>query len=448
MITAILTCGLFVGMATQETGVVDDRAEMVEWFAACAKPISTTDPRADSSDLQCLHEIVGEARIVGLGEATHGTRDFFQLKHRTVRFLVEEMGFTHFGFEAGFAECRAIDRYICTGEGDIASMLADLQIWVWNTEEVLDLIEWLREHNADPECEALVRFVGFDMRAPAASARQLLPYLDAVDTGFAAGEWSAAEEVRTFLKKASGWAPGPISAEDRDESQRIVEILLSRFEEMEEDYARASTVEEAVFGRQLAVVVGQASQVAPLPGGAPQPLSLRDEFMAKNTSWLLEQAGGEGKVVIWAHNMHISQNGFGIFQSQGSFLREEHGDDYLAFGFSFRQGEFQAMQNGVIQAFEVGPHGADSFDGVLGDAGHRRAFFDIRNVETGGAAHTWLNTPQRIRTIGAFYSDSMESAGRGAMPTEPACAFDVWIFADRTQRARPVGMPGGDGGEK
>lgn len=88
--------------------------------------------------------MIDGARIVALGEATHGTREFFKLKHRLVEFLVAEHGFTTFAIEANWPECEAAIEYVMNGVGDPAVALAGLHFWTWDTEEVLALIEWMR----------------------------------------------------------------------------------------------------------------------------------------------------------------------------------------------------------------------------------------------------------------------------------------------------------------
>ena len=111
-----------------------------------------------------LRALVGQARVVALGEATHGTREFFQLKHRMLEFLVEEMGFRVFAIEANWPECLAINDYVLHGEGDPEEALAGIYFWTWNTEEVLELIEWMRRYNADPAHEQKLKFYGVDMQ--------------------------------------------------------------------------------------------------------------------------------------------------------------------------------------------------------------------------------------------------------------------------------------------
>lgn len=128
---------------------------IVAWLQNHTVPFNTSKPGSGFEDLMPLKQIVGDARIVSLGEATHGTREFFEMKHRILEFLVKEMGFNTFAIEATWPESNLVNNYIQTGEGDPARLLAGLFFWTWNTQEVLDMILWMRENR--------VSFHGFDM---------------------------------------------------------------------------------------------------------------------------------------------------------------------------------------------------------------------------------------------------------------------------------------------
>ncbi len=135
-------------------------------------------------DLRPFGQMVGDARIVALGEATHGTREFFLLKHRLVEFLVAELGFTIFAIEANWPESEIVNEYILTGKGEPAAALAGLRFWTWDTEEVFALIEWMRAWNAGHGPDRRVRFAGIDAQFPSLAAARLHQYLHMVDHAF------------------------------------------------------------------------------------------------------------------------------------------------------------------------------------------------------------------------------------------------------------------------
>ena len=138
--------------------------DVTDWIKANSIPLSTVEAGHGFEDMQPLMKIVGEARIVALGEATHGSREFFQLKHRMLEFLATEMGFTIFSIEANMPESYRLNEYVLTGKGDPKQLLSGLYFWTWNTEEVLAMIEWMREFNKSGK--GRIEFTGFDMQTP------------------------------------------------------------------------------------------------------------------------------------------------------------------------------------------------------------------------------------------------------------------------------------------
>src|ERR1700730_14062465 len=144
---------------------------VVEWIRSAAIPLATVEPRQSDDDPAAVRPIIGRARIVSLGEATHGTREFFKLKHRILEFCVAELGFTMFGIEANFPESLAVNAYVLNGVGNAADALAGMRYWIWDTEQGLDLIEWMRWWNANNVRK--VKFYGFVTDYPAFAALEI-----------------------------------------------------------------------------------------------------------------------------------------------------------------------------------------------------------------------------------------------------------------------------------
>lgn len=128
--------------------------------------LSSLHPGGAHDDLTSWSEGLNGVRVVGLGEATHGSREFFTLKHRLIEYLVTEQAFTVIALEADQNRCRSLDAYVTTGEGDAAKGLHHLAYWTWNTQEVLALLTWLRAHNATAPVDRAVRVVGVDPSHP------------------------------------------------------------------------------------------------------------------------------------------------------------------------------------------------------------------------------------------------------------------------------------------
>jgi erythromycin esterase len=136
--------------------------EQKEWLRTVAIPFDTAEPGRGFADLQRLRVVIGAARIVALGEATHGTSEFFKMKHRLTEFLATEMGFTRFAIEANMPEAYRVNEYVLTGKGDPKELLRGMYFWTWDTQEVLDMILWMRRFNESGK--GRIQFLGFDMQ--------------------------------------------------------------------------------------------------------------------------------------------------------------------------------------------------------------------------------------------------------------------------------------------
>jgi len=160
----------------------NDNQPVVEWIGAHAVRLQTPEAGHGFADMQPLKKLIGEARIVSLGEATHGTREFFQLKHRILEFLATEMGFTIFSIEANMPEAYRLNGFVLTGRGDPAKLIKGMYFWTWDTQEVLDMVLWMREFNKSGK--GRVQFTGFDMQTPTVAARMVGDFIAASDPDY------------------------------------------------------------------------------------------------------------------------------------------------------------------------------------------------------------------------------------------------------------------------
>jgi erythromycin esterase len=389
-----------------------------DWIREHAIPLATVEAGHGFADLEPIRDIVGDARIVALGEATHGTREFFQLKHRMLEFLVSELGFDIFAIEASLPEAIAVNRYVLTGEGDPARALAGMYFWIWDTEEVLELIRWMRRYNEDPRHTRKVRFYGVDMQYAARPARVVLEYLERVDPPAAA----AAEAVLGPLTDPYLPRDAALLAPVRE--------LAAAFDRRAPDYGARTPADELDLVRRHLHVIEQA--LAMNAAGARAGIA-RDSAMAANLEWALEREGAGSKAVLWAHNGHVAM-WEGV---TGGFLRRSHGDALRVFGFVFDRGEFQALDQrnfGNLRAFRVDAAPEGSLDAQLAAAGLQVAALDLRRVPAEGAAASWFATARPTRSfIGSGYFDGTD----GYWWRERATSiYDALFFIAETSAAR------------
>lgn len=357
--------------------------DTLAWLEANVVPFDSVEPGNDFADLQVFGDMVGDARVVALGEQTHGTREFFTMKHRLLEYLAEEKGFTIFAIEANMPESFLIDEYIKSGEGDSQALLEGLYFWTWYTQEVLDMIEWMHDYNQT--AERPVHFVGFDMQYPSVAVAELGGFLTGADPDYL----SEIEPVLRALDDAFSLTsvPEPLTSEQLAEVAAVADELESRADEY-----RASTDELSVArALQNARIAAQAA------GLVEGSVAFRDAAMAANVEWLLEQYPDE-KMVIWAHNGHVAESD----DWMGGHLDAALGDDYFSVAFSFYEGEYRAVNpdaGAVGDTAEAALEG--SIDGLFNTVGPERFYLDLREV-SGTPAESWLAEERLFRSIGAL----------------------------------------------
>ncbi len=404
----------------------DAAAAARRWVSTNAIRLETVEAGHGFADLQPLKQIIGPARIVALGEATHGTREFFQLKHRILEFLVTEMGFNVFAIEATMPESFDINDYVLTGRGDPEKALAGIYFWTWDTEEVRTMIEWMRNYNADPGHIRKVKFYGFDMQFAPRAAKVTLAYLHKVDPP------QAARAEKTLALLTSPYTDAgfdQLPQDQKNAAAKTIQAVLSGFDQRKADYIRRSSADDWAVARQHARVLGQNIELR------SRGVSVRDRAMAENVRWLMEHEGPDAKAVVWAHNGHVA-TGEG---AMGSYLRRNYGSDMVVFGFAFDRGGFLAREGpvqtkGGLRSFEVGPAPADSLDALLAAADLKIAAIDLRTLSKSGPVAEWFAAPHATRDIGAVFFEHSSGLAQRCVPR----IYDGLLFVEKTTPARPL----------
>lgn len=399
---------------------------IANWIETTAAPFDGSHLELPHDDLEFLRDLVGDARIVALGENTHGARDFFEMKARILRFLVEEMDFEAFVIEATWPEARRLDHYVRTGEGDAHTFLSALYFWTWRTESVLEMIEWMRDHN---EAGGDVGFHGSDMQYPGMALHNVREYFRSVDPDRESEVATLLHCMNRVANDHTGRFPGTRYSDQPDayraDCRRDLDLARSLLLEREAEYIAESSREEfEIAVRSLRVAV----QYHLNETGEQR----RDESMAENTIWIADQLGPASRIVVWAHNFHVStQPG-----AQGFYQRQRFGDEMVVLGFSHETGRFTAVgQSGSTYtsrgAFDLGPVRAHSFEHYAASASHPRYFLDLRGLDPGDPATSWLFGAVPFRSIGCCYDPGNPSRYWYEPPL--ASWFDVIIHYRETR---------------
>jgi erythromycin esterase len=376
-------------------------AAVVDWVRAHEIPLSTVGPGEGSADLAPLRAIVGDARAVGLGEATHGTREIFQLKHRMLEYLVGELGFDLLAIETGLPESFPIEDYVLGGPGDAAQLLAG-ESAVWKTEELRDVILWMREWNRTHPRK--VHFQGLDMRRGAGAAGDLLAYLERTDP-----EMLSAPFVRAIAPAVdpSSWSeitqrPKPELAALAAQARQLVAWFESQRAQLvaksgEESWWRAS-MQARVLAQSLEWHAAADTRTRVI---------VRERAMADNALRALEHRGPGARAVVWAHNAHIAGDRDAEPPMMGVHLRARLGARYRAIGSVLGGGSYQAYDAKVngLNDFLIAPAAPGSLENTLAAAGRPLAILDFRALPASGVAAEWFRAFQIMRQFDGLFDD-------------------------------------------
>jgi erythromycin esterase len=385
-------------------------AAQLNWVRQSSILFSTPDPGNGFADLEPLKAVVGNAHLIGLGEDTHGTSEFFRMKHRLLEFLATEMGVTVFAIEANMPEAYAVNNYVLTGQGDPAQLLKGMYFWTWNTQEVLDMILWMRQYNASGK--GPLQFTGFDMQYSQVAIPNVTAFVTKADPGYL----PALNAAYAKAAAANYNSPTATVQDATNAAHAVWQYLDGHRTAYLGTGLPASDVEWAI---QNAKIVEQAVYDIIAP-------SSRDAAMAANMDWILKQQQPGTRAVAWAHNGHINREP----RSMGGFLSQTHGDDYRPLGFLFHSGQYNAYRQ-EANTLVLGPNTAiPSFPGtvewVFHSAGMPRFILDLRQASYDDPASSWLLGEVIYRSIGALAVDGYYLSNRLVQD------FDGIIYFEQT----------------
>ena len=435
----------------------EDTKAIIDWLSENAIPLENVEAGHGFADLQPLKGVLKDVRIVGLGEATHGTREFFQFKHRMLEFLVEEMDYSIFAIEASYPACFNINDYVLYGKGDREEALASQKFWTWDTNEVTDLIEWMRQYNkASPESKK-VKFLGIDLQHVEQAVDVVKSYLKKVSPEFLETADKTLKIIDIERQKYAKFSP----EEKRENKKSLFELMgYLAFNKMR--FIRASSREEYEKVMQHARVFFQYFDMLGSPGFNPyesSPIEIsiedaihssigkRDYYMAENIESMIHSEKPGTRIVLWAHNTHIAiqkhtYTGWKNFPPMGYYLRKVFGDGYYSLGFVFNHGSFQAKivdeeddRYRDIEECTLKKAPKGSIEWYLSQVGIPNFIIDLRSAPKKGKVAKWLNSEHLMCNIGGGFS--YKWTYQYLVPTVLTEHFDGILYIDKTTRARP-----------
>ena len=379
----------------------------IAWLKEQIIPLKGVDPELTTTDdLETLLKVIGKPRVNALGEVTHGSREIFQMKHRLIQFLKETNDYSIFSIEANMPESYEMNNYVLEGEGDAREKLAGMYFWTWQTEEVLAMVNWMREYNA--EHEERIQFTGFDCQSPDYSLRALERFINPRSREVYE---ALADSIVTLKQKRTTRAYPNLTSEQNTFYKKTFQVLREDIESNQE-----MSKPERVWALRHVRLVEQYTQIN---------YRKRDEFMAENALWILNQSPND-KMTVWAHNAHIKQTD----GAMGKYMHEALGDDYLTIGFTFYEGKFSAVGNKGLTTYQSELCAPGSYESFFEMTGEDFFALDLRSISREDPNCKWIYDNLLFRRTGAkkTKTEFVESALYDD--------FDIIIFIRNTTASR------------
>ncbi|AKN29774.1 erythromycin esterase [Clostridium carboxidivorans P7] len=421
---------------------INIKADDVQQFDLKSKliPLKTTKAENGFDDLNKLQEILKDKKIVAMGEATHGTKEFFEMKHRFFEFLVEKMGYRIFAIEAESGGAQDVNDYILNGTGNAKDAVKSMKFWTWSTEEVVDMVEWMRMYNKNPQHKRKIKFYGFDMQSADKNSTRVLDYVKKVDNN----NFPKFKEKLSYVNNQMY----SLSSERLNGLEKDTEELKSIFEKNKQNYVEKTSISEYEKVYQDLNIIIQCVKFSKIAKNKDvrEPVTVRDYYMAQNVKWILnyEKQFGNDKIMLWAHNGHVTKK-CPIYKSMGENLKDMFKDNLYSIGFDFYKGSFRAIPCNntgktfgyTTAKFKVDKSASNSFAYSFEKTGIPLSFMDFKSASEDKDIARWLSQKQLTHSIGAVYNGNIEQF---VMPEVPIESYDGLIFVKETSAA--VGIEG------
>ena len=423
--------------------------ELAQLIASGCEPFTSID----YGDLAPLLRRIGDARVVLLGEATHGTSEFYRMRERISRELIERRGFSFIAIEGDWPDAARVDHYVRHMEYRPSEWIAFARfpVWMWRNQEVRAFVDWLRTHNAECDPGRRVAFHGLDLYSLFSSIHAVLGYLDKVDP-------ATARIARLRYGCLTPWQSDPItyghaalSGTYRSCEDAVVSVLTD-LRVKQQAYAEhdGERFLDAIQNAQLVTNAERYYRI--MYHGSRASWNLRDQHMFDTLTNLLAFHGPDSKGIVWAHNSHIGDSAATEMSSRGEYnighlCKERFGDSAYTIGFGTHSGTVAAASDwdGPMQHKDVIPSLPGSYERLCHESRVARFLMPLRKPASDRLRQGLLKA-RLERAIGVIYRPDTELQShyfKAVLPRQ----FDEYVWFDETHSVGPLhaeqlkGMP-------
>ena len=416
--------------------------ELAALIHGSAEPL----PDIDDDTFAAFFDRFADARVVLLGEASHGTSEFYRARAQISKRLIAHHGFTIVAVEADWPDAGTIDRYVRhrpKREGE-QTAFERFPTWMWRNREVDGFIRWLRRHNNGRDYGEMAGFYGLDLYNMAMSMRAVIDFLDEKDPELAhlasrrygcLDPWAnnpAAYGRHSLMEGYAGCEVGVVEMLT-DLLKRQVDCLAEECDEWLDARANARLVKNAEAYYRVMYY------------GSAESWNLRDTHMFETLVQLLDAKGPKSKAIVWAHNSHIGNAAFtemGQVRDElniGQLAKERFGSEARLIGFGTHTGTVAAADDWdePMKIKEVRPSLADSYERASHDSRLPRFLLDLRPEQIGREIKEALMEPRLERFIGVIYRPETERWSHYSECILPR-QYDGWVWFDETTAVTPL----------
>jgi erythromycin esterase len=386
-----------------------DKLSVVQAFNKVILPLQDAEPTRDFTEFTPLDTVLAKAQVVGMGEGTHGTREFFRMKDRLFRYLVQKHGHQTIAFEANFGRAVLVNRFIhgqnsqSTGLASAALAAKSMYFWTWSTDEVRELLQWMKDYNTGKSANQQLSFYGFDCQYADDEFPLLTEFLANVAPASVAKVDSLASQYALVSKLAT---TDPL----RQQYAQGLIVLHNLFVANESKWVAAAGSTEYEIARQAARVLIQQQDLG--DASTCNSGAKRDQYMAENVQWLLTRMNVD-KVSLWAHNYHMANMPAAScnLPTMGAYLKKQLTTKYLIVGQLLTNGSFTAVDGsqgiGRLKSLSIRTEGVNnSFNYLLGKGQYTNFALNLHQTQLGSVLTDWLSAKHPLFEAGAVFDET------------------------------------------
>jgi len=405
-------------------------------------------PLDGPAHLDPLIEAIGDAKYVLLGEATHGTSEFYKWRTEITQQLIAQKHFSFVAVEGDWPDCYRVNRFVKGGEGnsaqDVLHAFSRWPTWMWANREVVDLVRWLRARNDRMLDDRKIGFYGLDVYSLWDSMHAVVEYLESVDPALARAARAAYRCFEPYGEDAQEYARATAIVPTTCEREAL--SVLAALRDKAPEYRGDG--HDAFFNAEQNALVARNAELyyRTMMRGGPMSWNVRDTHMVETLERLMAHHGPDAKAIVWEHNTHVGDARFtdmaraGMF-NVGQLVRQQHdADDVVIVGFGTHRGTVVAGEEwgAPMRRMRVPPAREGSFEDVIHASGQRDTMLLFNGHDDGGIAG--LAAPIGHRAIGVVYDPRNEHWGN-YVPTIVPRRYDAFLHIDESAGVDALHLP-------